>query len=54
MKVKGSEKAALKLKIQKSKIMPSGPSSSWQIEEETMETVTEFIFLDSKINIDGD
>ena len=54
MKVKGSEKAALKLNIQKTKIMPSGPSSSWQIEEETMETVTEFIFLDSKINIDGD
>ena len=54
MKVKGSEKTALKLNIQKTKIIPSGPISSWQIEEETMETMTDFIFLDSKINVDGD
>ena len=50
MKVKeGSEKACLKLNIQKTKIMASGPITSWQTEEETMETVTHFIFLDSKI-----
>ena len=55
MKVKEeSEKAALKLIIQKTKIVASGPISSWQIEGETMETVTDFIFLDSKITADGD
>ena len=55
MKVKDErEKVGWKLNIQKTKIMASGPITSWQIEEETMETVTEFIFLDSKINKDGD
>ena len=55
MKVKAeSEKAGLKLSIQKSKIMASGPSISWQIDGETMETVTDFIFLGSKIAADGD
>ena len=55
MKVKEeSEKADLKLIIQKKKIMASGPITSWQIDQETMETVTEFIFLDSKITADGD
>ena len=55
MKVKeGSEKAGLKLRIQKTKIMASGPISSWQIDEETMETVRDFIFLGSKITADGD
>ena len=55
MKVKEeSEKAALKLIIQKTKIVASGPISSWQIEGETMETGTDFIFLDSKITADGD
>ena len=55
MKVKGeSEKAGLKLNIQKSKIMASGPITSWQIDEETMETVTDFIFLSPKITADGD
>ena len=55
MKVKEeSKKAGLKLVIQKTKIMASGPISSWQIEGETMETVTDFIFLDSKITADGD
>ena len=49
-----SEKAALKLNIQKTKIMSSGPITSWQIDEETMETVTDFIFLGSKITADGD
>ena len=50
-----SEKADLKLNIQKkNKIMASGPVASWQIDEETMETVTDFIFLGSKINADGD
>ena len=50
MKVKGeSEKAGLKLSIQKMKIMASGPISSWQIDGETMVTVTDFIFLGSKI-----
>ena len=49
-----SEKAALKLNIQKSKIMASGPTTSWQIDEETMEPVTDFIFLNSKITADGD
>ena len=55
MKVKEeSEKAGLKLNIQKSKIMASGPITSWQIDGETMETVTDFIFLGSKITADGD
>ena len=55
MKVKEeSEKAALKLNIQKTKIMVSGPITSWQIDGETMETVTNFIFLGSKITADGD
>ena len=49
-----SEKAGLKLNIQKTKIMASGPITSWQIDGETMETVTDFIFLDSKITADGD
>ena len=49
-----SEKAGLKLNIQKTKIMASGPISSRQIDGETMETVTDFIFLGSKINADGD
>ena len=54
MKVKEeSEKAGLKLNIQKTKIMSSGPISSWQIGRETMETVTDFIFLGSKITADG-
>ena len=49
MKVKeASEKAGLKLNIQKTKIMPSGPIISWQIDGETMETLTDFIFLGSK------
>ena len=43
-----SEKVGLKLNIQKTKIMASGPTTSWQIDEETMETVTDFIFLGSK------
>ena len=55
MKVKEeSEKAGLKLSIQKTKIMASSPITSWQIDGETMETVTDFIFLGSKINADGD
>ena len=55
MKVKGeSEKAGLKLNIQKTKIMAYGPITSWQIDEETMETVTDFIFLNSKITSDND
>ena len=55
MKVKEeSEKAGLKLNIQKTKIMASGPITSWQIDGETMETVTDFIFLSSKITADGD
>ena len=49
-----SEKAGLKLSIQKMKIMESGPITSWQINGETMETVTDFIFLGSKITVDGD
>ena len=49
-----SEKAGLKFNIQKTKIMASSPISSWQIDEETMETVTEFIFLGSKITVNGD
>ena len=55
MKVKEEgEKAGLKLNIQKTKIMASGPVSSWQIDGETMETVTDFIFLGSKITANGD
>ena len=55
MKVKEeSEKVGLKLNIQKTKIMTSGPIISWQIDGETMETVTDFIFLGSKITVDGD
>ena len=55
MKVKEkSEKVNLKLNIQKSKIMASGPITSWQIDGETMETVTDFIFLASKVTTDGD
>ena len=55
MKVKEeSEKAGLKLKIQKTKIMASGPITSWHIDGETMETVTDFIFLGSKITADGE
>ena len=55
MKVKEeSEKAGVKLNNQKMKIMASGPITSWQIDGETMETVTDFIFLDSKITADGD
>ena len=55
MKVKEeSEKADLKLTIQKTKIMASGPITSWQINGETMETVRDFIFLGSKITADGD
>ena len=49
-----SEKADLKLSIQKTKIMASGPNTSWQIDGETMEIVTDFIFLGSKITLDGD
>ena len=55
MKVKEeSEKAGLKLNIQKTKIMVSGPITSWQIDGETMETVTNFTFGGSKITVDGD
>ena len=55
MKVKEqSEKVGLKLNIQKTKIMASGPITSWQIDGETMETVTDFIFGGSKITSDGD
>ena len=55
MKVKEeSEKAGLKVNIQKTKIMASGPIASWQIEGETMGTVTDFIFLGSKITVNGD
>jgi len=54
MKVKESEKVGLKLNIQKTKIMASGPITSWQIDGETVETVRDFIFLGSKITADGD
>ena len=55
MKVKEeSEKAGLKLNIQKTKLMASGPITSWQIDGETMQTVRDFIFLGSKITADGD
>ena len=54
MKVKEeSQKAGLTLNIQKTKIMASGPITSWQIDGETMETVRDFIFLGSKITVDG-
>ena len=49
-----SEKVVLKLNIQKTKIMASGPITSWQIDGETMETVTDFIFLGSKVTADDD
>ena len=49
-----SEKAGLKLNIQKTKSMASGPTTSWQIDGETMKMVTDFIFLDSKITADHD
>ena len=49
-----SEKVGLKLNIQKTKIMASGPITSWEIDEETVETVSDFIFLGSKITADGD
>ena len=49
-----SEKAGLKINIQKMKIMASGPITSWQIDRETMETVTDFLFLGSKITADSD
>ena len=55
MKLKeDSERAGLKLNIQKTKIMASSPITSWQIDGKTMETVTDFIFLGSKITADGD
>ena len=55
MKVKEeNEKVGLKLNIQKTKIMASDPITSWEIDGETVETVSDFIFLGSKINIDGD
>ena len=55
MKVKEeSEKVGLKLSLQKTNIMASGPITSWQIDGETMETLTDFLFLGSKITADGD
>ena len=55
MKVKEEcEKAGLELNIQKTKIMTSGPITSWEVDGETVETVSEFIFLGSKITADGD
>ena len=54
MKMKESEKAGLKLKIQKTKIMASSPITSWQIDVETMKTVRDFILGGSKITVDGD
>ena len=55
MKIKAeSEKVGLKLNVQKTKIMASGPITSWQIDGETVETVVDFIFLGSKITADGD
>ena len=54
MKVKECEKVGLKLNIQKTKIMASCPITSWEIDGETVETVSDFIFLDSKITADGD
>ena len=52
--IEESEKSGLKLNVQKMKIMASGPITSWQIDGETMETVTDFIFLDSKTPVDDD
>ena len=49
-----SEKVGLKLNIQKTKIMASDPISSWEVDEETVETVADFVFLGSKITADGD
>ena len=54
MKVKENEKVGLKLDIQKTKLMASSPITSWQIDGETMETVTDFIFLGSQITVDSD
>ena len=54
MKVKESEKVGLKLNIQKTKIMASGPIISWQIDGEKVEIVTDFIFLGSEITVDSD
>ena len=55
MKVKQeSEKVGLKFNVQKTKIMASGPITSWQMDEETMETVTDFIFWNSRVTADGD
>ena len=54
IKVKDTKNVGLKLNIQKTKIMTSGPITAWQIDGETMETVTDFIFLGSKITADGD
>ena len=54
MKAKESEKVGLKLNLQKSRIMASGPITSWQIDGETVEPVTDFIFLGSNITLDGD
>ena len=55
MKVKeGSEKVGLKLNIQKTKIMASGPITSWQVDGETVETVSDFVFWSSKVTADGD
>ena len=54
MKVKKSEKVGLKFNIQKTKIMASGPITSWEIDGETVETVTDFIFLGPKITADSD
>ena len=54
MKVKESEKAGLQINIQKTKIMATGPITSWQIDGETMKTVADYIFLGSKITADGD
>ena len=54
MKLKESEKAGQKLNIQKMKIVVSGPITSWEIDGETMETVSDFIFLGSKLTADGD
>ena len=51
---KETEKAGLKLNVKKTKIMASGPITSWQIDGENVETVSDFIFLGSKINVDGD
>ena len=53
MRVKESEKVGVKLNIQKTKIMASGPITSWQINREAVETVADFIFLGSKITVDG-